>query len=294
MLREVVPHHGWRIDGNHHPHHHLVCTRCRSITDLDLDSHRSGETAWQTSVGFPGGEVHIEMQGICKACSQAETKQHQIYSIETRADTNMLSVGEQFPDFNVTATVSLEKDKEFKNITNEDYSGQVEGLLLLAEGFHLRLPDRDCRVRQAEQGIQGPRRADSGRQHGFRVCPSRVAHPSRDLKNLPFPMLADIKRDLSVSSAFSTRTPAWLSVPPSSSIPRHHPFRLRDRSLGRSQSTGSSARARRAPDRRALPLQLAEGPGNSARLVDIHGGSVAQRRSHLRIVLSNYRKRNVT
>ncbi len=53
----------------------------------------------------------------------------------------MLGVGEKFPDFKVTATVSLEKGKEFKEITNEDYSGQVEGLFLLAERFHFRVSD---------------------------------------------------------------------------------------------------------------------------------------------------------
>src|SRR3979409_2462144 len=33
--------------------------------------------------------------------------------------------------------------------------GQVAGRILLAEGLHVRVPDRDCRVRQARQGIQG-------------------------------------------------------------------------------------------------------------------------------------------
>ena len=36
----------------------------------------------------------------------------------------MLGVGEQFPDFSVTATVSTNKDNAFKTITNEDYKGK--------------------------------------------------------------------------------------------------------------------------------------------------------------------------
>ena len=36
----------------------------------------------------------------------------------------MLGVGEKFPDFSVTATVSLEKGKEFETITNDDYAGK--------------------------------------------------------------------------------------------------------------------------------------------------------------------------
>src|SRR5258708_23395957 len=40
---------------------------------------------------------------------------------------------------------------------------------------------------------------------------------------------------------------------------RHHPLRVGDRRLGRPQPAGSAARARCAADRRAVPLQLAEG-----------------------------------
>jgi peroxiredoxin (alkyl hydroperoxide reductase subunit C) len=36
----------------------------------------------------------------------------------------MLGIGEKFPDFSVTATVSTNKDNAFKTITNEDYSGK--------------------------------------------------------------------------------------------------------------------------------------------------------------------------
>src|ERR1700757_4627347 len=36
VLREVSLHHGsLRVDPNDVPHHHLVCTRCKAITDLD-------------------------------------------------------------------------------------------------------------------------------------------------------------------------------------------------------------------------------------------------------------------
>ena len=58
MLHEVSPHHGsWRIDANRHPHHHLVCTRCRSITDLTGRFARSREAAWDNSFRLSGGEV---------------------------------------------------------------------------------------------------------------------------------------------------------------------------------------------------------------------------------------------
>ena len=36
----------------------------------------------------------------------------------------MLGVGEQFPDFTLTATVTTNKDNAFKAVTNEDYKGK--------------------------------------------------------------------------------------------------------------------------------------------------------------------------
>ena len=76
MLREVSPHHGWRIDGNPRPHHHLVCTRCRSITDIDLERIDPVKLRGRLPAGFRVEKFSVEIQGICKACSQAEIQQH--------------------------------------------------------------------------------------------------------------------------------------------------------------------------------------------------------------------------
>ncbi len=73
MLREVSPHHGtWRVDANLHPHHHLVCTRCRSITDLDVDLIAPAKLRGKLPSGFKMKRLSIEVQGICKACVSAE------------------------------------------------------------------------------------------------------------------------------------------------------------------------------------------------------------------------------
>jgi hypothetical protein len=38
LTREVTPHGLWlRVDGNLEPHHHLVCTRCKSAQDIEGD-----------------------------------------------------------------------------------------------------------------------------------------------------------------------------------------------------------------------------------------------------------------
>jgi Fur family peroxide stress response transcriptional regulator len=76
MLQEVTPHHGWRIDANCHPHHHLVCTRCRCITDIDVERFDPVKLRGRLPAGFRIQKFNIEIQGICKACARAEAKQH--------------------------------------------------------------------------------------------------------------------------------------------------------------------------------------------------------------------------
>jgi Fur family peroxide stress response transcriptional regulator len=76
MLREVSPHHAWRIDGNPHPHHHLVCTRCRSITDIDVERIDPVKLRGRLPSGFRMEKFSVEIRGICKACSQAELQRH--------------------------------------------------------------------------------------------------------------------------------------------------------------------------------------------------------------------------
>ena len=59
----------------------------------------------------------------------------------------MLTIGDKFPSFRLQSVVSTEKGKEFKEISDTDYAKKMEGRILLAQGLHFRLPDRDRRVR---------------------------------------------------------------------------------------------------------------------------------------------------
>src|SRR5208282_4134182 len=70
MLREVSLHHGsLRVEGNHHPHHHLVCVSCKSITDLD-EAHL-GPLRFRQALpqGFQVRRVAVDVLGVCEACS---------------------------------------------------------------------------------------------------------------------------------------------------------------------------------------------------------------------------------
>jgi Fur family peroxide stress response transcriptional regulator len=73
VLHEVSPLHGsWRLDAKAEPHHHLVCTRCRSITDLDLDVLDPIRLRRKLPPGFRIEKFNVEIRGICKTCSATE------------------------------------------------------------------------------------------------------------------------------------------------------------------------------------------------------------------------------
>ena len=108
----------------------------------------------------------------------------------------MLGVGEAFPSFSLTATVSLEKGKTFRTITDRDYSGKWKVYFFWPKDFTFVCPTEisafallnDEFLERATQLLGGS--TDSEFVH----LAWRQHHP--DLKNLPFPMLADIRRDL--------------------------------------------------------------------------------------------------
>jgi Fe2+ or Zn2+ uptake regulation protein len=59
-----------RFDGNQHPHHHLWCTRCRRLMDVELDE--LADIALPASLGFQVTDVVIQFNGICANCRAGE------------------------------------------------------------------------------------------------------------------------------------------------------------------------------------------------------------------------------
>ena len=63
----------------------------------------------------------------------------------------MLTVGDRIPAFDLQAVVSTEQDKAFTSIDNSSNPGKWKVDLLLAQGLHVRVPDRDRGLRQAQR-----------------------------------------------------------------------------------------------------------------------------------------------
>ena len=111
----------------------------------------------------------------------------------------MLGVGDQFPEFQVKATVSTDPKTAFTDIDNTSYKGKWLVFLFYPKDFTFVCPtelkgfgekDKDFKNRNT-QVLTGS--TDSEFVHlAWRT------HEA-DLKDLPYPMLADIKRELCAS-----------------------------------------------------------------------------------------------
>jgi peroxiredoxin (alkyl hydroperoxide reductase subunit C) len=110
----------------------------------------------------------------------------------------MLGVGEKFPSFSLNATVGIEKDPKtaFKTVTDLDYADKWKVYFFWAKDFTFVCPTEiagfgklNKQFLERDTQILGGSTDSEWVHHAW-----RNNHP--DLKDLPFPMLADIKRDL--------------------------------------------------------------------------------------------------
>jgi alkyl hydroperoxide reductase subunit AhpC len=109
----------------------------------------------------------------------------------------MLGVGQRFPSFSVTATVSLEKDKAFETITDQHFPGKWKVIFFWPKDFTFV-----CPTEIAAFGKLNAEFADRDAQVLGASVDSEFVHLAwrqqhEDLRDLPFPMLADVKRELS-------------------------------------------------------------------------------------------------
>jgi len=108
----------------------------------------------------------------------------------------MLGVGQRFPSFSLQATVSLEPGKTFSTITDEDYPDKWKVYFFWPKDFTFVCPTEIAAFGKLNKDF-GDRDAQvlgGSTDSEFVHLAWRQSHP--DLKALPFPMLADIKREL--------------------------------------------------------------------------------------------------
>jgi lipoyl-dependent peroxiredoxin subunit C len=108
----------------------------------------------------------------------------------------MLGVGEKFPIYSVTATVSRDKNKAFETITNESYPGKWKVYFFWPKDFTFVCPTEIAAFGKINNEFQDRDTQVLGGSVDSEFVHLAWRNNHDDLKDLPFPMLADVKRDL--------------------------------------------------------------------------------------------------
>lgn len=108
----------------------------------------------------------------------------------------MLGVGQKFPAFSLTATVDTDKAKAFQTITDRQYGNNWKIYFFWPKDFTFVCPTEIAAFGKLTGEFQkrGTQLLGGSTDSEFVHLAWRQHHP--DLKELPFPMLADIKREL--------------------------------------------------------------------------------------------------
>ena len=109
----------------------------------------------------------------------------------------MLTVGDQFPRFDLQAAVSLEKGKEFQQITNDTYAGKWQVVFFWPMDFTFVCPTEIAEFGKRNKDFLARDAQVLGASTDSHFVHAAWRRDHKDLKDLPFPMLADIKRELS-------------------------------------------------------------------------------------------------
>ena len=108
----------------------------------------------------------------------------------------MLTVGEKFPVFSVTATVRTDKNKAFETITDESYAGKWKVFFFWPKDFTFVCPTEIAAFGKLNGEFEARDTQVLGGSTDSEYVHLAWRNNHEDLKDLPFPMLADVKRDL--------------------------------------------------------------------------------------------------
>jgi Fur family peroxide stress response transcriptional regulator len=71
IFRKMSMHHGSvRVEMNNEDHHHMVCSRCKSITDIGERELGLGSARGRLADGFLVERYSIDVIGLCAKCQQ--------------------------------------------------------------------------------------------------------------------------------------------------------------------------------------------------------------------------------
>jgi lipoyl-dependent peroxiredoxin subunit C len=108
----------------------------------------------------------------------------------------MLGVGQHFPKFELTAVVSRDKDKAFQTLTNESFKGKWKVVFFWPKDFTFVCPTEIASFGKMNKEFADRDAVVLGASTDSEFVHLAWRNNHDDLKELPFPMLSDIKREL--------------------------------------------------------------------------------------------------
>ena len=111
----------------------------------------------------------------------------------------MLTIGDEFPRFRLQAVVGREPGTEFRTIDNETHAGRWLVVFFWPMDFTFVCPTEIAEFGKREKDFRerGAQVLGASTDTHYVHLAWRESHP--DLRELPFPMLADTKRELSTA-----------------------------------------------------------------------------------------------
>ena len=109
----------------------------------------------------------------------------------------MKKVGDLFPEYHLKATVSNDISTAFVEVNNDDYQGRWNIYFFWPKDFTFVCPTEIAEFGKLEQAFENRSAQVLGCSVDSEFVHLAWRRENKALSNLPFPMLADVKRELS-------------------------------------------------------------------------------------------------
>lgn len=110
--------------------------------------------------------------------------------------SNCISVGSQFPEFDKKSVVSIEKGKEFQNISNADIKGKWAVMFWWPKDFTFVCPTEIAEFNSKFEDFQDRDTVLLGASTDSEFVHLAWRNDHDDLRGLKFPMIADTSKSL--------------------------------------------------------------------------------------------------
>ena len=111
----------------------------------------------------------------------------------------MLKVGDKFPQFNLTAVVGSNPERDFQQVSLDTYAKQWKIVFFWPKDFTFVCPTEITGFGKLEQDFKDRDAVLIGASTDSDFVHAAWRRDHNDLRNLTFPWLADIKKELSIA-----------------------------------------------------------------------------------------------